>query len=136
MPPKNPKMPTEMPADMAEEMPAGMPEEMSEGMPESPAAEGVAAVEGDLIVMHRDSFEELHHILSGILAGLDEIMSLQRTDAEASPVPMDGGAGGTMPPGAGGPAGAPAGEMAEEGAGMEDEEFLKMLMAEGNNRGR
>jgi hypothetical protein len=76
-----------------------------------------------MIMLHRSTFEDLKEILSGIMTGIDEILSAEHYKYEGG----EGEAGemeGEMPAGAGAP------------PSKEDEEFLKSMMAEGSNRAR
>jgi len=118
-------------------MPA--PDPMDTGMPTPPPMEppmpqgpGGIGPDSDMIMIDRSSFEDLKEILTGIMAGIDEILAAQPYSSPGEKPEMeeegeedegeDEGGGGEMPP--------------SKGAPSEDEEFLKSLMAEGNNRMR
>lgn len=97
--------------------------EMNPEMPQTPPMEAPAAG-GGMIMIDRSAFEDLKEILSGIMSGIDDILASQTSEKMGEMEgEMEGEAEGEM-------------EGEAEGAAMEDEEFLKSLMAEGSNRAR
>lgn len=92
--------------------------------PQMPAGQGPEGG-GDMVAINRSAFEDLKEILSGIISGIDEILAAQQSPAGGEGMEMEEEAEEEemSSPAPGAPA-------------MEDEEFLKSLMAEGNNRTR
>lgn len=116
-------------------MPAPMPEmpmdpAMGATPPiETPMPEGPGATpESDMIMIDRSSFEDLKEILSGIMAGIDQILAGGPASPESKPEmeeEEEEGEEGEMEEGGAKPSG-------KSSPTSDDEEFLKILMAEGN----